>query len=141
MTGEKWCIEGIKAIMNLSFSGTSATERLELFFFSNDANPSVSSTNTDFTELGTSTGFGRVELNKASFSNADVTTGTSSIVYTMYNGTTGLAFTSLSSFNMYGYAIRSKTLQNIYYVKNVGLHAMQATDIYTINPLQLQMEI
>jgi len=139
--GESWCINGVKEILKLSFGGTSATEKTEFFFFSNDVTPSSGVVSGDLTEIGTSTGLGRKELVKSQWSAANTVVGTSTVVYVQYNGTIGLAFTLSSTATMYGYAIRGQTSGAVYYVKNVGSHSFSAGDVYTVSPIKMQMEM
>ena len=139
--GESWCIGGVKEILDLSFGGTSAAEKTEFFFFSNDATPSAGVVSGDLTEIGTSTGLGRRELVKSQWSGADTFVGTSSVAYVQFNGTVGLSFTLSSSATMYGYAIRGQTSGAVYYVKNVGAHSFSAGDVYVVSPIKMQMEM
>lgn len=139
--GENWGLAAVKNMMDLCFSGTSAQEKIELFFFSNDYTPNVAVVDADLTEIGTASGLGRVELLKAQFSRANSFVGTSVTVFTMYNGTSGLDFTAAEDTTSYGYAVRGQSSRDIYYVKNFGRHAFEAGDPYTIQTLQFQMEL
>lgn len=139
--GEKWCTNGIKNLLYCNFHGTSALEEFEMFFFSNDYTPAVSCINSDLTEIGTACGLGRIKLTNSSFGTAAISVGTSTIVYVPYNENIGIEFSIVSAQIMYGYAMRGRTTNNIYYVKNVGLHSFENGDTYTLYPISLRMDL
>lgn len=139
-TGESWVINGIKNLLYSNFHGTSAMEEFELLFFSNNYTPLSSCINSDLTEIEAN-GLEKVQLVNSSFGTSAVTVGTSTIVYVPYKLEEGLEFNITGTQTMYGYAIRGKTTNNIYYVKNVGLHSFISGDTYTMNPIEIRLDL
>jgi len=139
--GESWCINGIKNLFYNTFHGTSAMEEFEIFFFSNNFTPTSSCVNSDLTEIGTSSGLGRITLESSLFGTAFVTVGTSTVISVPYKLNEGIEFSITDSQIMYGYALRGITTENIYYLKNVGLHSFVSGDTYTLNPFEIRIDI
>jgi hypothetical protein len=139
--GQSWCIEGAGNILYNNFHGTSAMEEFELFFFSNNYTPSPSCTNSDLTEVTAACGLQKVKLQSSLFSTPSVSVGTSVVVYIPYKYGDGLEFSITSAQTIYGYAIRGISTNYIYYVKNVDIHAFVSGDTYTLNPIEIRLDL
>lgn len=137
---EKWTISGWKIIFDHTFKPVTDEEfeDLEIFLFENDNTPTVNSIDADFDEI-VGSGLDVQDLGSATW---DVATDDgSTIVYSRYNGITGLVYTITGTQDVYGYAIRGKTSSTIYYAKNFGLRPMVATNTLTIQPLSMRVDL
>ena len=134
-TGYIWCTEGVDLMFNNIF-GQSTVEDLEIFTFSNNFTPVVTCENDDLTEVEDN---GLIVQNMTTanwvieIDGADVTA--------TYHSGTGIVWNATGDQNIYGIAIRGKTSNKIYYVKNFGLKQLISGNSFTLNPLVLKVTL
>jgi len=135
---ESWTLEGWKKILDQFFkiSGTDS-EDLELIFFSNNFTPTVNTQNSDLTVINDN-GLENQDLVRATWQSAD--DDGNDIVYSDYD-TNPIVLNITGTQNCYGWAIRGKTSNVIYYAKNHGLKSLENSDTVTMNNFNMRIKI
>jgi len=136
ISGPMGCIEGIRELADAAFKDAATPEILEIFLFSNDETIDSATVDADLTEI-TTNGGEVMELTKATFA---VATDADPVV-SRWNSTTGCVWTITGALSVYGWAIRGKTSNKIYYAENHGLNTLANGNTYTQQPVDLKLDI